>query len=632
MNLAGVVGYLANAGSAFTRADQHRFWQRGSILVLLARGAARFDRSLFVAASFVLAACNLDNPGTTQPEGVLTYPIALAFSSSTVSTRLGPGEAPRYLYVANTNVDVRYNGASVQSYDLQALEDKLLSTERDGRDCLERPPEPDAGDAGEAELDGGLDADAPDADVDADAATDLDTGLDGGGMDASDAITGEAGDDAEASQIEAGEPEAGSDADADLADAGTDTGVVIGPVDPGLREVEERSALRGRLCDRRDTPLDQGDPNSGEPDDETVCCYGAKDVLDELRAGEVSIDSFASAMDLFPDPSGAHDHLYVTVRSRNRLVYIDADPSDGSLRCGDNGGRCERGPDLDTDALQDPDQEYAPQPSAVTSGSFDAFGVVADEYKGFVATAHDNGSVSLFGIVDSGRPILIDVVPATAPRAVSLLLDPPTRLMYGTAAQGGSVDRIGVRSGVESGLPLPYAAPSLSLMGLSGTQDVRDVVLDQRPRGPDDPLRAYALVRGSANGSNFLQSLVFLELDARTPDGHFSRAVDAVRVGAGASKLTQATIRNRHLLFASCYDAAEIHIIDADKRETVGVIRDVLGPFDMKIDPARLLMYVTDYRTSSLRVVDLRGLATRSTRPPFVIATIGAPMTPGSVR
>jgi hypothetical protein len=43
-------------------------------------------------------------------------------------------------------------------------------------------------------------------------------------------------------------------------------------------------------------------------------------------------------------------------------------------------------------------------------------------------------------------------------------------------------------------------------------------------------------------------------------------------------------------------------------------------------------MYVTDYRTSSLRVVDLRALATRSTRPPYVIATIGAPMTPGTVR
>jgi hypothetical protein len=355
-------------------------------------------------------------------------------------------------------------------------------------------------------------------------------------------------------------------------------------------------------------------------------------VLDELRADEISIDSYASAMTSFTTASGELDYLYVPVRSRNRLLYIEADPASGSLRCGDSDGRCERGPDLDTETLVDPDQEFAPNPSAVASGSFEALGVVDDDYQGFVATAHDNGDVSLFGIASSGRPILLDVVLGTATRAVSLQVDPPSQLLYAAAAQGAAVDRIGVRRGVESDVPMPYRAESLFFSGLNGATDVRDVKLDPRPRGPDEPLRAYALLRGSASTSTFLQSVVFLELDPRTPDGRYSRAVEAVRVGGGASKLVQATIRDRHLLFASCYDAGEIHIIDADKRETVGVIRDVLGPFDMKIDVARLLMYVTDYRTSSLRVVDLRGLATRSTRPPFVIATIGAPMTPGSVR
>ena len=42
--------------------------------------------------------------------------------------------------------------------------------------------------------------------------------------------------------------------------------------------------------------------------------------------------------------------------------------------------------------------------------------------------------------------------------------------------------------------------------------------------------------------------------------------------------------------------------------------------------------YVTDFRASALRVIDLHGLATRSSRPPFVVATVGPPTKPGSVR
>jgi hypothetical protein len=222
------------------------------------------------------------------------------------------------------------------------------------------------------------------------------------------------------------------------------------------------------------------------------------------------------------------------------------------------------------------------------------------------------------------------VVLGTSSRAVSLHVDPNTQFLYAGAVASKSIERVGVRAGTVSGLPVPYRAESLALNGMDGTGDVRDVLVDPRPRAPGAPLHAYALVRGS--GSVFLQSVVFLELDPITSDGRFARAIDAVRVGIGPSKLVSAQIGDRQLLFASCYDAGEIHVIDADRRQTVTVIRDVLGPFDMRVDTARKLMYVTDFRTSTLRVVDLSGLYVHKTAAPLVIATIGVPTTPGSIR
>lgn len=636
MNLVGVADWLAHVTRALARPARQS-------AVLAARGAhvvARLERGgrlnwrpfmgrwLAAGALVSLGACNLENPGTTQPEGVLTYPIALAFSSSSDTTTIGNEPAPKYLYVANTNYDVRYNGASVQAYDLEKLADRLTRNS-----CFQRPDVP--------ALDGGADLDAGDdldADLDAGDAGQLDAGMDAeldagdAGGPAADPDAGDAaGMDAE---LDAGELDASDGAtDAALPDgAGADTGTPIAAVDAGPRDVIPKDALRGRLCDGRRTPLDPLDAGSGDPRDETVCCFGDKDVMDEMRASEISIDSFANGMDRFAMPSGDRDFLFVSVRSRNKLLYIEADPRTGVLSCGGS-GRCERGPDLDTESLADEDTKFAPQSAAVASGSFDALGIDdVDEYEGFVATAHSLGQVSLFGVTDTGRPELLDVVTATAQRAVALHIDPPTRLLYAGAVLGTTVARIGARrSPVAPNLPTPYGAPPLNIAGLSGANDVRDVLVDERPRAEDEPLRAYALIRGGQS-SNFLQSVAFLTLDPRTPDGVFARGVEAVRVGLGPSKLVQATIRDRHLLFASCYDAGEIHVIDADKRQTVTVIRDVLGPFDMKIDQGRLLMYVTDFRTSSLRVVDLHGLATRSTRPPVVIATIGVPTAPGKVR
>jgi len=69
-----------------------------------------------VMVALWVSACSLDNPGREPPAGQLNFPIAL---------ELSPGSPPRFLLLANSNFDLRYNGGSLQVFDLEALETLL---------------------------------------------------------------------------------------------------------------------------------------------------------------------------------------------------------------------------------------------------------------------------------------------------------------------------------------------------------------------------------------------------------------------------------------------------------------------------------------------------------------------------
>ncbi|MBC7174189.1 MAG: hypothetical protein H5U40_17225, partial [Polyangiaceae bacterium] len=89
-------------------------------------------RSIALVLIAVLANTGcLNNPGNPPPSGVMNFPIAAAVRT------LDPDEAPRFLYVANSNNDLRYNSATLQSYDL-ALANQAIDT-------LCTPPIPPAG-------------------------------------------------------------------------------------------------------------------------------------------------------------------------------------------------------------------------------------------------------------------------------------------------------------------------------------------------------------------------------------------------------------------------------------------------------------------------------------------------------
>lgn len=76
--------------------------------------------SLVAALGLVGPGC-LTNEGVDPPKGALAFPSALRL----VDARADAVSAPTHLLVANTNFDLAYNAASLQSFDLDALDAAL---------------------------------------------------------------------------------------------------------------------------------------------------------------------------------------------------------------------------------------------------------------------------------------------------------------------------------------------------------------------------------------------------------------------------------------------------------------------------------------------------------------------------
>jgi DNA-binding beta-propeller fold protein YncE len=593
-----------------------------------AHGRFTLQLSGWSLASLLAAGCNLDNPGVEPPSGEITYPIALALSREVVEDDPEQIGAPRFLYVANSNFDLRYNAGSVQAYDLQRLYELLLDADRSA--CLDKLggedlPLLDAGVAGDAgaPMDASLDAGLPmDAALDTGTAAALDAGGDAA-MDSG-------------SLLDGGTPDAAADA-ASLEDAGEDAGLAMeagvsdaavndagevdaGAANPGVPIVPTTSAdaphgpsyygtVRGILCDGRD-----------EAEYADDCCYTRQEIADaDLLLSEVFTGSYASGIALSPDGK----RMYVPLRSGGRLVYLDIESNEDGVRlgCGGDEDDCERGPNANSDD-EVPDGKLAPYPTSLVAAPLRDLGVDRDET--FVAMTHERGQVSLF-VERDGAPVLEDVYQYPAQVLTSMSLSPPglfgdelPRLLHVTAASTAEIARFGVRLD-SSGTPdedgpreILYPTSSIFMNNLSFPTDLRAVEFD-----PTNPRRIFALIRGVQ------QAVAFVEFDPNFENE--ANVVRAIRIGAGPSKLTLTTLGSRQLLLASTYDARTIEIIDTHTRELIAQVRGLSGPFDMVVDEVRELLYVADFRASVLRVVDMRGLSDPNMPPPRIVATLGSP-------
>lgn len=514
-----------------------------------------------------------------MPPDELSYPNALALS---------PGASPSFLYVANTNFDLRYNAASVHSYNLASIDRELAA-----RRCrvVTNWPASDGGTrqvVDNTRIVRALDAGSP-----------LDAGQDAG-----------------ASPADAGVPvDAAIVADAD---AGTSLDAGSGLIDlPNDFETAELGNAQATVCSG------VNDPAAGD------CCFDTADERNLIREDSLSIDSYAVGLGTSPDGK----RLYVPVSSRNQLTYLDVD--NGKLSCAGARGSCRRGPRLHgSDEV--PDDSFPGTLSSIAVGKLTDLtsdgGTPPAEgsFPAYIVATHELGGYSLFvdrtGTTD---PVLESVGHNLPERPRSVIADPKQHLLYVASADTNSaavtaLARLGVRvdpdADVRSGTvrepgprELLYRTTSVVVSGVSQPSDTRDLAIDAR-----DPNRLYALVRGAQ------ESVAFLQLDP-TVLGTGARLLDAVRVGGGPSKIKFIQIGNRPFLLVSCYDAKAIYIVDPDTRALVSVVRSLSGPFEMLFDESRKLLHVTDFRASVLRIVDLEGLVDRTKPPPRVVATIGRP-------
>jgi DNA-binding beta-propeller fold protein YncE len=528
-------------------------------------------------AATLSAACNLDESGVPPPPGKLAYPIAVALSRE---------PTPSTLFVANSNFDLTYSAGSVQAYDLTQLEAQFERCRNVDDLVLD--------DAGT---------------VVPDRTTYL--GIDGGAIDA-------------------------GSGDSGPGPALADGGMIVRGMDGGTISLRPRASGRqfvnpeGSLCDE----------SAHVAFDERGCCLVAGEpTLDRARQ-EVSIDSFATALAISADSR----RLYVPISSRSRLVYLDIDQ--GRLSCGEDGDRCTRGPGRGR-SDEVPDQNFPGQPMSIAVGTLGDLGITDQALAGamgkssatpVVLTAHELGGLSLF--VESGppgslqsAPVLESVQENRLREPTSVTVDAQNKFVYVTTARdNAAISRFSARllpqadvdgAGAErepGPRELLYQTNRILISGVAAAEELRDIAVD-----PDDPSRLFALTRGSP------QAVVFLRLERTSPLLE-ARVVDAERVGAGPSKLRYVKLGDRPFLLVSAYDARAITIIDANTRRTVAEVRNLSGPYDMAVDAARRLLYVADFRTSVVRVVDLAGLLDSRLRPPGIIATIGAPRFRGSLR
>jgi DNA-binding beta-propeller fold protein YncE len=541
----------------------------------------------FVASS---SACNLHNEGLTAPEGALSYPQALALSREDDATDAGDGAD--FLYVANTNYDLRYNGGSVQSYDLRNLDNELR---RNRCRTLDRRITTDASvsitDRTVYDVQRAGDAGVPDA--------------------------GDAGDGAVAL------PPVGMDAQVQL---------------PG-RTTSIDDAPRGVLCDNRDPRGDGLATVEGAVGDEVPnpdCCWGTADELGRMRKAHVPIDSYASGIAVAPD----NGRLYVPVESFSRLLYFDINEP-GVPSCGASPGeRCRRGPGLSSpDDV--PELNFPRQIAHLEVGKLSDLGLVKAGDPTFIATAHELGGFGLFVETD-GAPLLEDVLENLPVRPTSLTFDPRNKLLYVTHNQLPYFSRLGVRltntpacggirtadqaacaageGDVRESEPreLLFQTSAVTLVGPSQPNDLRDIVLD-----PFVENRVWVLIRGSQ------EAVALLDIDSAKSTAN-GRLVKLFAVDEGPSKLARIQQDGRWFVLASNYDDKTILAFDAASPDSVPqVIRNLSGPFQMVHDPVRRLLYVTDFRVSVVRVVDVSGLTQRDQPAPRIVATLGDPQFEG---
>ncbi len=344
----------------------------------------------------------------------------------------------------------------------------------------------------------------------------------------------------------------------------------------------------------------------------------------DFRRGEVRTGSFAGGLEV----SSRGDRLYAPFRSAGGLTRIDIG-ADGSLSCSESNATFAECDDehsrLETRVADLRDVSFprnAVRVEVIPLAELDAN--AAEDSGDALIIADRSGAVSL--VVDRasggsrGTPELVDVLSGLPTGIAGLDVLSRRQEAWITSTRTGAISRVGIL--------LDSTAPSLetSSLFLSGTAFVRGFDNGSDTRDLRFIGNSSRVVFISRRPESILVASALNVLDV-VPVEKF------VDVDSGPSRLATGIIGGRELAFVTCYDAKALWIIDLGLGRDVGVVRGFSGPFDVEVDAARELLYVADFRSSTVRIVDLAPLANpESVEVPRIIAMLGSPLVPGEGR
>ena len=318
---------------------------------------------------------------------------------------------------------------------------------------------------------------------------------------------------------------------------------------------------------------------------------------DGLLLGEVRIGSYADGLKISTDGRRA----YLPIRSNANLAFVDLSTS-GGLSCGGDEGEIHsctsefRGVDLDFANAND--IALPSDPVSIYVGSLTEFGRPTADGD-YIVMAHRNGEASL--LIDNAdtpkRPELVSTLSGLASELVTVGLNPMSGIAWIPSAATADISRVGVAIDSEVNADsFLFDAGALRVAGIDRGFDTRDIRFDPRP----GVQRAYVASRSP-------EALLIFDT---TDIGGEVLLRGEIPVGTGASRLALAELPfadgpSRQFAFVSCFNSREVHVIDVDLGVPVTVVNGVSGAFEIMVDEDRQRLYVVDFRTSVIRVIDL---------------------------
>ncbi len=501
--------------------------------------ASRFSLGFLLISGLMWAGC-INKEGEPLPPGLMTFPIAIELSLPPAD-----GEPPGYVFVANSNFALQFGTGTVQSYDLEVVNDAIDGTGQFvGEGCQ-----------GAGFLDICLRRDAT-------------TGV-----------------------LNTCIPP-GTETEDCNCDPVTDEGCTACDCDPDDSGCDPVPADRCSVIPEQLRLRDRGALLK------TILAPG-------LLLSEAQIGSFADGLAL----STNGERMYIPVRSDANVTFIDVDPESGRLDCGSGfvpEQSCTQFYRTSSAEQVNPNNpiEMPPDPVDVFAGSLSRdFAPVGREndpaFEGdYILVAHREGKASLLFDQERGgvmRPRIAANLDELAPEQVTITYQPDAKKAWISSGLSNRVIRVGVAIDGDPTQSSLFNAGTLFVTGLDNGDVIRDILFDPRP-GVN---LAYMVSRSP-------ESLVVARSESA---GEQLNVVDQISVCRGPSrlKLVELPARGGTVLtaFVSCFQQRMVQIIDADLLQSITVLTNISGSFEFVVDVPRERIYIADFSTSVLRVADL---------------------------